>query len=31
MLVATALALDVPIIDGDRKFSHYKELKVIWQ
>ena len=31
MLVATALALDVPVISGDREFSHYKGLKVIWQ
>ena len=31
MLVATALALDAPIISGDREFSQYEGLKVIWQ
>ncbi len=31
MLVATALALDAPIISGDREFSRYEGLKVIWQ
>lgn len=31
MLVAIALALDTPIISGDREFSHYERLKVIWQ
>ena len=30
MLVATALALSVPIVSGDREFSHYQGLKVIW-
>ncbi|MBV9038939.1 MAG: type II toxin-antitoxin system VapC family toxin [Acidobacteriaceae bacterium] len=31
MLVATALALDMPIIGGDREFSQYEGLKVVWQ
>ena len=31
MIVATALAEDVPIIGGDREFSKYKGLKVIWR
>ena len=30
MLVATALVLNVPILSGDRAFSHYQRLKVIW-
>jgi len=31
MLVATALVLDMPIISGDREFSQYEGLKVVWQ
>ena len=31
MLVATALALDIPVIGGDREFSRYENLKVIWK
>ena len=31
MLVATAFALNTPIISGDREFSHYEGLKVVWQ
>lgn len=31
MLVATALAMNVPIVSGDREFSHYEGLKVIWK
>ncbi|MGA8595872.1 MAG: type II toxin-antitoxin system VapC family toxin [Bryobacteraceae bacterium] len=31
MLVATALALNMPIISGDREFSRYEGLKVIWR
>ena len=31
MLIATALALDAPIISGDREFSRYEGLKVIWK
>jgi PIN domain nuclease of toxin-antitoxin system len=31
MLVATALTLNLPIISGDREFSRYEGLKVIWK
>ena len=31
MLVATSLALDVPIIGGDEEFSSYEGLAVIWK
>jgi PIN domain nuclease of toxin-antitoxin system len=31
MLIATALAEDVPLIGSDRQFRRYKGLKVIWQ
>lgn len=31
MLVATALALSVPIISGDREFSQYAGLRVVWK
>ncbi len=31
MLAATSLALDAPIISGDREFSCYEGLKVIWK
>ncbi len=31
MLVATALAMNVPIVSGDREFSRYEGLKVIWR
>jgi PIN domain nuclease of toxin-antitoxin system len=31
MIVATALAENVPVIGGDREFSKYKGLKVIWR
>ena len=31
MLVATALALNVPILSGDREFLHYEGLEVIWK
>ena len=31
MLVATALAMNVPIISGDREFSRYEGLEVIWK
>jgi PIN domain nuclease of toxin-antitoxin system len=30
MLVASALALNVPIVGGDREFSQYEGLTVIW-
>lgn len=30
MLVATALALEVPIISGDREFTNYVGLRVVW-
>lgn len=31
MLVATALALKVAIISGDREFVHYEGLEVVWK
>ncbi len=31
MLVATALALNTPIVSGDREFVHYEGLNVIWK
>jgi PIN domain nuclease of toxin-antitoxin system len=31
MLIATALAEDIPLIGSDRQFKKYKGLKVIWQ
>src|SRR5277367_101424 len=31
MLIATALAEDIPLIASDRQFKKYKELKVIWR
>jgi len=31
MLVATALVLNLPIISGDREFSRYDGLRVIWK
>jgi PIN domain nuclease of toxin-antitoxin system len=31
MLIATALAEDVPLISSDRQFKKYKGLKVIWR
>jgi PIN domain nuclease of toxin-antitoxin system len=31
MLIATALAEDIPLIGSDRQFKKYKELKVIWR
>jgi PIN domain nuclease of toxin-antitoxin system len=31
MLIATALAEDIPIIGSDRQFKKYKGLKVIWR
>lgn len=31
MLVATALVLTLPIISGDREFSRYEGLRVIWK
>jgi len=31
MLIATALAEDIPLIGSDRQFSKYKGLKVIWR
>ncbi len=31
MLVATAFALNLPIISGDREFSQYEGLRVIWK
>jgi PIN domain nuclease of toxin-antitoxin system len=30
MLIATALAEDIPLIGSDRQFKKYKGLKVIW-
>jgi len=30
MLIATALAEDIPLIRSDRQFKRYKGLKVIW-
>jgi PIN domain nuclease of toxin-antitoxin system len=30
MLIATALAEDIPLIGSDRQFKRYKGLKVIW-
>ena len=30
MLIATALAEDIPLIGSDREFKKYKGLKVIW-
>jgi PIN domain nuclease of toxin-antitoxin system len=30
MLIATALAEDIPLIGSDRLFKRYKGLKVIW-
>jgi PIN domain nuclease of toxin-antitoxin system len=30
MLIATALAEDIPLIGSDRQFKRYKRLKVIW-
>ncbi len=31
MLVATALEMNAPIVSGDREFSRYEGLKVIWK
>jgi PIN domain nuclease of toxin-antitoxin system len=31
MLIATALAEDIPLIGSDRQFKKYKGLKVIWR
>jgi PIN domain nuclease of toxin-antitoxin system len=31
MLIATALAEDIPLIGSDRQFKRYKGLKVIWR
>ena len=31
MLIATALAEDIPLIGSDRQFKEYKGLKVIWR
>ena len=31
MLIATALAEDIPLIASDRQFKKYKGLKVIWR
>jgi PIN domain nuclease of toxin-antitoxin system len=31
MLIATALAEDIPLIGSDSRFKKYKGLKVIWQ
>ena len=31
MLIATALAEDMPLIGSDRQFKKYKGLKLIWQ
>lgn len=31
LIVAAALAKDVPVVGGDREFLKYKGLKVIWR
>jgi PIN domain nuclease of toxin-antitoxin system len=31
MLIATALAEEIPLVGSDRQFKKYKGLKVIWQ
>jgi PIN domain nuclease of toxin-antitoxin system len=31
MLIATALAEDIPLVGADRQFKKYKGLKVIWR
>jgi len=30
MLIAQALAEDLPIVSGDRRFTGYKRLRVVW-
>jgi PIN domain nuclease of toxin-antitoxin system len=30
MLIATALAEDIPVVTSDRRFKDYRGLRVIW-